>query len=92
MSELIVLLTDFGLKDGYVGVMKGVMKTIAPTAEFIDLSHEVARQSIQNGALMLYNNYSYFPKGTTFLVLLCIVVNRWSFIKLVNNSFGFAIK
>ena len=69
MSELIVLLKDFGLKDNYVGVMKGVMKGIAPNAEFIDLSHEVARQSIQNGALMLHNNYSYFPQGTTFLVV-----------------------
>lgn len=69
MSELIVLLTDFGLKDAYVGVMKGVMKNIMPKAEFIDLSHEIARQSIQNGALMLHNNYSYFPVGTTFLVV-----------------------
>ena len=70
MAELIVLLTDFGLQDAYVSVMKGVIKSITPTAEFIDLSHEVARQSIQNGALMLHNNYIYFPKGTTFLVVI----------------------
>ncbi len=70
MGKLIALLTDFGTKDIYVGVMKGVMKKIHPEAEFIDISHDVTRQSIHDGALMLRNAYSYFPVGTVFLVVI----------------------
>ena len=70
MGKLIALLTDFGTSDIYVGVMKGVMKKIYPSAEFIDISHHVARQSIHDGALMLRNAYRYFPKETVFLVVI----------------------
>lgn len=70
MEKLIALLTDFGTSDIYVGVMKGVMKKICPDATFIDISHEVQRQSIHDGALMLRNSYSYFPDGTVFLVVI----------------------
>lgn len=70
MGKLIALLTDFGTSDIYVGVMKGVMKTIYPSAEFIDISHEVKRQSIHDGAFMLRNAYQYFPKDTVFLVVI----------------------
>lgn len=69
MSKLIVILTDFGLIDTYVGVMKGVIKTIYPDAECIDLTHAIPPQSIQNGALALLHSYKYFPIGTTFLVI-----------------------
>lgn len=70
MGKLIALLTDFGTNDIYVGVMKGVMKQICPLVEFVDISHHVARQSIHNGALMLRNAYTYFPKDTVFLVVI----------------------
>lgn len=70
MGKLIALLTDFGTDDIYVGVMKGVMKRICSEVEFIDISHEVTRQSVQDGALMLRNSYQYFPKGTVFLVVI----------------------
>lgn len=70
MGKLIALLTDFGTKDIYVGVMKGVMKKIYPDAAFIDISHDVTRQSIHEGALMLRNAYRYFPQGTVFLVVI----------------------
>src|SRR5688500_2938100 len=69
MSRLIALLTDFGTEDIYVGVMKGVMKSIAPDAEFIDITHAITPQSIQEGALALKNSYHYFPQGTIFLVI-----------------------
>lgn len=65
----IALLTDFGTQDVYVGVMKGVMRGICPEAEFIDISHAVPPQSIRAGALALRNSYTYFPKGTVFLVV-----------------------
>lgn len=69
MGKLIALLTDFGIKDIYVGVMKGVMKSICPDAEFIDISHAITAQNIREGALALQNSLPYFPKGTIFLVV-----------------------
>jgi S-adenosyl-L-methionine hydrolase (adenosine-forming) len=69
MAKLIALLTDFGTDDIYVGVMKGVMKTLTPDAEFIDITHAITPQSIQEGALALKNSYHYFPNGTVFLVV-----------------------
>lgn len=66
----IVLLTDFGLKDHYVGVMKGVISGIAPEAPVIDLSHGVASQDIRGGAIMLMQAVKYFPVGTIFCVVI----------------------
>lgn len=69
MGKLIALLTDFGTKDIYVGVMKAVMKEICPDAEFIDISHAITAQNIREGALALQNSFRYFPAGTIFLVV-----------------------
>lgn len=67
----IVLLTDFGLKDHYVGVMKGVIAGIAPDASVIDLSHGIAAQDVRGGAILLMQAVRYFPVGTIF----CVVVD-----------------
>jgi S-adenosyl-L-methionine hydrolase (adenosine-forming) len=69
MGKLIALLTDFGTKDIYVGVMKAVLKQICPDAEFVDISHAITAQNIREGALALQNSFHYFPKGTVFLVV-----------------------
>ena len=66
---LIALLTDFGLRDHYVGTMKGVVLGICPEATLVDISHEVAPQDIREGALELAAAFRYFPIGTTFLVV-----------------------
>lgn len=65
--KTLVLLTDFGLSDGYVGVMKGVVWGICPEVRFIDLSHEVRPQQVQEAAFLLWNSYRYFPSGTLFM-------------------------
>ncbi|MEM1863718.1 MAG: SAM-dependent chlorinase/fluorinase, partial [Desulfurococcaceae archaeon] len=39
MKRLIALITDFGYKDPYVGVMKAVIKSINPDVDIIDLTH-----------------------------------------------------
>lgn len=62
--RLITLTTDFGLQDPYVGVMKGVIASIAPQANVIDLSHGVPPQDILAGAMMLEESCAYFPPGT----------------------------
>jgi S-adenosylmethionine hydrolase len=58
---VLTLTTDFGLKDGYVGTMKGVIHTLLPDAKIVDISHSVEPQSIHEGAFILYRAYRYFP-------------------------------
>jgi S-adenosylmethionine hydrolase len=67
----IALLTDFGLRDAYVGVMKGVIAGIAGDVPVIDISHAIPPQDIRCGALMLWQACRYFPTGTVF----CAVVD-----------------
>ncbi len=66
---LITLTTDFGLKDGNVGVMKGVIWSIAPQARIADLSHLIAPQNIPEAALILLRSAPYFPDGTIHVVV-----------------------
>lgn len=67
MSQIIALLTDFGTTDAYVGIMKAVMARIAPNAQFIDITHQIQPQNVNQAAFALLNSYRYFPKGTVFL-------------------------
>lgn len=67
MKRAIILLTDFGHKDHYVGVIKGVIHSIAPQAPIIDLCHEVPPQDVRSGAYLLGVSYRFFPKGSIFL-------------------------
>ena len=62
--KFITLLTDFGLKDGYPGVMKGVIVRIAPEVQIIDITHAIQPQNILEGCLVLGRSYSYFPSGS----------------------------
>ena len=65
----ITLLTDFGLKDGYVGAMKGVIWSIIPQAQIADLSHEIAPQNVMQAALVLERTAGYFPAGTVHIAV-----------------------
>src|SRR5712692_4713154 len=66
---VIALLTDFGMRDHYVGTMKGVMLGICPEATFVDISHDVPPHDVMAGALELAAAYRFFPAGTVFLVV-----------------------
>jgi S-adenosylmethionine hydrolase len=65
----ISLLTDFGYRDHYVGVMKGVIAAIAPRARIIDLTHGIPPQQIAAGAIALVQSWRYFPHPTIFLAV-----------------------
>lgn len=65
----IVLLTDFGVDDWYVGTMKGVIRAIAPEACLIDLTHEVEPGDIAQSDFILAQAAPYFREGTVFLVV-----------------------
>ena len=47
----LTLTTDFGLKDGFAGTMKGVIWSICPSAQIADISHAIAPQNVLEGAL-----------------------------------------
>jgi hypothetical protein len=63
----IALLTDFGHRDPFVGIMKGVIAKIAPRAPLIDITHDIPPGDIQRAAVMLWQSKYFFPAGTIFL-------------------------
>ena len=65
----ITLLTDFGLRDGYVGAMKGVLLTRSPGVQLVDLSHEIPPGAIDAGAYVLAQAALGFPEGTVHLAV-----------------------
>lgn len=68
-TKAIAVLTDFGLEDGYVGIMKGVITTINPHIPIIDLTHNIPPQQIWAARFCLMNAYRYFPEETVFLAV-----------------------
>jgi len=67
MSEIITLTTDFGLKDHYVGAMKGAILSVNPAANLIDISHSVRSGDILHGAFVMSEACGLFPDGTVHL-------------------------
>jgi S-adenosyl-L-methionine hydrolase (adenosine-forming) len=68
-KSLIAFLSDFGTRDHYVGVIKGVVLSINPEATVLDLSHDLPSHDIAFAARELAATYRYFPAGTTFLAV-----------------------
>ncbi len=68
-SGIVTLTTDFGLDDHYVGVMKGVIASIAPQARTVDVTHQVRPYAIEQGAFFLSRSYRWFPPGTVHLAV-----------------------
>jgi len=69
MQQIITLITDFGLNDSFVGVMKGVIYSINPNVKIVDINHNVISHNIQQCAINIKNSYSYFPNGTIHLAV-----------------------
>lgn len=65
----VTLLTDFGLRDPYVAIMKGVMVGICPRIQFVDITHDIAPQAVAEGARILAHSWSWFPPGTLHLAV-----------------------
>jgi S-adenosylmethionine hydrolase len=102
-AGVVALLTDFGLKDHYVGVMKGVILSVHPHARIIDLSHEIGSQDILDAYFLLSNTYRYFPEGTVFVsvvdpgvgsdrAIIALETDRHTFLAPDNGLLGFLEK
>lgn len=68
-SGIITLTTDFGLRDSYLGAMKGVILAIYPGVKLVDISHEINPQAVLEAAFILKNSAWYFPEGTVHLAV-----------------------
>src|SRR5262245_17003171 len=68
-APIITITTDFGTRDPWVGIMKGVMLGICPGAQLVDLGHDIAPQDVLEGALCLEAAVRFFPPGTIHLAV-----------------------
>jgi S-adenosyl-L-methionine hydrolase (adenosine-forming) len=66
---IITLTTDFGLNDHFIGTIKGVMHSIVPNVDIVDICHSVQAFDVLDGALTIAQAYSYFPAGTVHMVV-----------------------
>jgi S-adenosylmethionine hydrolase len=69
LQRMITLTTDFGLTEHYVGAMKGVIYSINPSVQLVDITNAVQSFDILDGAIAISQAYSYFPKDTVHIVV-----------------------
>ena len=66
---IITLITDFGNRDPYVAMMKGVILSISPHVSIVDISHAVPPHDIDEAGLILKRSYSFFPENTIHVIV-----------------------
>ena len=69
MRPVVAFLTDFGTRDHYAGVMKGVVLSIVPDVTIVDVSHDLPPHDLNAAAYELAATYKYFPAGTIFVTV-----------------------
>ncbi|MGG7036291.1 MAG: S-adenosyl-l-methionine hydroxide adenosyltransferase family protein [Flavobacterium sp.] len=73
--SIITLTTDYGLKDHFVGALKGKLLSEYPEATIVDISHNIDPFNIAETAYIIGSAYSSFPKGTIHLIGVDIELN-----------------
>jgi S-adenosylmethionine hydrolase len=68
-DEIVTFTSDYGLQDEFVGVCRGVMLGIAPQLKIIDLHHNILRQNIRHGAIVLEQSVKYMPDAVHLAVV-----------------------
>lgn len=102
MPPLVTLTSDFGTSDGYVASMKGVILSICPDAQFIDISHDIPPQDINHAAFVLGTTYRHFPASAIHLAVVdpgvgtarhpvLLVTRHGAFIGPDNGIFSFVL-
>ena len=66
---ILTLLTDYGRDDDFVGVCHGVIRSICPDADVVDITHGIPRYEVRRGALVLRNTIGYMPAGVHMAVV-----------------------
>jgi S-adenosyl-L-methionine hydrolase (adenosine-forming) len=68
-QSIATLTSDFGSKDPYVGIMKGVMLKINPLLTIVDITHNIRPQNIAEAAFAVETGFSYFPHRSIHVVV-----------------------
>ncbi|MEW6419069.1 MAG: SAM-dependent chlorinase/fluorinase [Nitrospirota bacterium] len=68
-NAIITLTTDFGYKDPFVGIMKGVILNINPLANIVDITHDISPQNILEAAFAIEMSFESFPYKTIHVVI-----------------------
>jgi S-adenosylmethionine hydrolase len=100
---VITMTTDFGMYDGYVSTMKGVIYTLLPNAVVVDISHDIGPQQIHAGAFTLYRAYRYFPAAAVHLGVvdpgvggerrpIALVTRHGTFVGPDNGIFSYVVR
>jgi S-adenosyl-L-methionine hydrolase (adenosine-forming) len=66
---IVTLLTDYGRDDDFVGVCHGVIRSIDPEAQIVDITHGIRRYAVRQGAIVLRNTLPYMPVGVHVAVV-----------------------
>ena len=66
---IVTLITDFGTRDGYAGEMKGALLDRCPTADLVDITHDIEPGDVRGAAWVLSRVWERFPTGTVHLVV-----------------------
>ena len=69
MKRMITILTDFGLQDGYVAAVKGVIDMCLPQTRVIDITHQISPQNVRSAAFILSTVVPYFSSETVHLAV-----------------------
>lgn len=69
MRRIIAFITDFGESDYFVGSMKGVILSINPEIEIVDITHNITPFEILEAGFILRASYNYFPHKTIFITI-----------------------
>lgn len=67
--EVVTFLSDYGLEDEFVGVCHAVMLRIAPHVRVVDIHHNILRQDIRHGAVVLLQSIHYLPESVHLAVV-----------------------
>ncbi|MFA5629356.1 MAG: SAM-dependent chlorinase/fluorinase [Dehalococcoidales bacterium] len=88
---MITLTSDFGLSDGYVAAMKGVILGINPKVTIVDISHEIKPQDIFRAAFVLGTTAPYFPADTVHVVVVDPEVGTARSAIIAETALGFFV-
>lgn len=103
MAGLVTLLTDFGTRDPYVGIMKAVMLSVSLDIRIVDVTHEVRPRDILHGAYLFKTAYRWFPKGAVHVAVVdpgvgterravAFRAGGWTFVGPDNGVFSYVVR
>jgi len=73
---MITLLSDWKLRDPYIGIFKGQLLKQLPDVQIVDITHHLEMFNLSQTAFILQNSYTFFPKKSLHIVLSCLSFSK----------------